>query len=329
MQALIEGDWVNGCAAQFTYHTSIISLTLVMSRLSLLFAAFLAFTGLTALGAPNPEASDRMLAAKKLADGLRYQQGEVTLKGGLAKINVPADFRYLDGSDTDTVLSKIWGNPPSGNRTLGMLVPANIGPADEDGWGVIITYDEDGYVKDDDAAKINYNDLLKQMKAGTAEASKEREKQGYASIELVGWATPPRYDAVEKKMYWAKELRFGDSPEHTLNYNIRILGRRGVLVLNAVGTMDQLPAIEKVAPSILATVNFQDGHRYADFSSKTDKVATYGLAGLVAGGLLAKAGFFKLLIPALLAAKKLVVVAFVAIVAAIKKIFGRKSESGA
>src|SRR5258708_621387 len=96
-----------------------------------------------------------------------------------------------------------------------MLVPANAGPADDGGWGVVITYEENGYVKDDDAAKINYDDLLKKMKADVAEGSKEREKQGYPSIALVGWATPPRYDAVEKKLYWARELEFGDSRDHT------------------------------------------------------------------------------------------------------------------
>jgi hypothetical protein len=36
---------------------------------------------------------------------------------------------------------------------------------------------------------------------------------------------------------------FGSEGDHTLNYNIRILGRRGVLVLNAVSGMKQLDAI--------------------------------------------------------------------------------------
>jgi hypothetical protein len=47
------------------------------------------------------------------------------------------------------------------------------------------------------------------------------------------------------------------------------------------------------------------------------------LIGLIAGGVLAKAGFFKLLIPAILAAKKIVFVAVVAIVAAVKKLFAK------
>lgn len=264
----------------------------------------------------------RLLALKKLADGLHFQQGEINLRGGLAKITVPAGFRYLDAKDSETVLTKIWGNPPGG-RTLGMIFPAEIGPIDPDGWGIIITYEEDGYVKDNDAATMKYDDLLKQMKAGMKEANKEREKQGYDPIELIGWATPPRYDQVAHKLYWAKELRFGDSPENTLNYNIRMLGRRGVLVLNAVAGMKQLAEIEQATPAILGMVDFQEGHRYADFNASTDKVATYGLAALVAGGLLAKGGFFKVLLAGLLAAKKFVIIGVVALFAVIKKVFGK------
>jgi uncharacterized membrane-anchored protein len=270
---------------------------------------------------PAPEA--RLAEAQKLADGLRYKQGEITLRNGLAKINVPAEFRYLDPADAETVLTKIWHNPPTGERTLGMLFPANAGPLDLEGWGVIISYEEDGYVKDDDAAKINYDDLLKQMKKGTSEANKVREEKGYPPIELVGWAAPPRYDQAEHKMYWAKELRVGDDPDSSLNYNIRMLGRRGVLVLNAVATMDQLGAIQTATPSILSMVDFQEGHRYADFNASTDKVATYGLAALVAGGLLAKGGFFKLLIAGIIAGKKFVVIGVIALLAIIKKIYSR------
>jgi len=158
-------------------------------------------------------------------------------------------------------------------------------------------------------------------------------KEGYDAIELVGWASPPRYDSVAKKLYWAKELKFGDSSEHTLNYNLRLLGRRGVLVLNAVANMDQLKLVESATPAILAAVNFQDGHRYADYKDGSDKVATYGLAALVAGGVAAKAGLFKGLLVALLALKKLLVVGVIALVAGVKKFWawlnGRKATTAA
>ena len=76
---------------------------------------------------------------------------------------------------------------------------------------------------------------------------------------------------------------------------------------------------------LLGAVDFQEGHRYADFQPGTDKVATYGLAALVAGGVLAKTGFLKVLIAGLIAGKKFVIIGVIAIVAAIRKFFGGKS----
>jgi len=77
-----------------------------------------------------------------------------------------------------------------------------------------------------------------------------------------------------------------------------MLGRGGVLVLNGVAAMSQLPEIEEATPKILAAIDFNPGHRYADFNPKSDKIAGYGLAALVASTAAAaavKLGFFKAL----------------------------------
>jgi uncharacterized membrane-anchored protein len=274
-----------------------------------------------------PDEAQMPPALKQALADLKYQSGEIPLDGGLATLRLPENLRYLSGKDAETVLVKIWGNPPSEEKVLGMLLPAGKSPATAGTWGVIIQYEESGYVKDDDAAKINYTDLLKKMQDDARKANEAREKNGYPSIELVGWATPPRYDAQAKKLYWAKELKFGGDPDNTLNYNIRILGRRGVLVLNAVASISQLPEIEQTTPAILGAVDFQEGHRYVDFNPATDKVATYGLAALIAGGVLAKTGFFKVIIAAILAGKKFVIIGAAAIFAAVRKLFGRKNEA--
>lgn len=276
-------------------------------------------------GYSQDKPTDRKAELVKLAQGLKYQQGEINLKGGLAKLQVPKEFKFIGSADAETVLVKIWGNPP-GTRTLGMLFPADKSPLDEDSWAVTIEYTEDGYVKDDDANKINYDDLLKKMQKATKEENSERVKQGYPEVELVGWAEPPRYDSTTHKMYWAKDLKFTGGTEDTLNYNIRMLGRRGVLVLNAVAGVTQLGEIEKQTPQILTMVNFNDGNRYADFDPKVDKVATYGIAALVAGGIAAKLGLFKLVWIFILAAKKFIIIAVVAIGAWVKKLMARTKK---
>jgi len=270
---------------------------------------------------------------KQLAAGLKYQQGEIKLKDNLATLQVPANFKYLDAQDARTVLVKLWGNPPAqAQDTLGLLMPADKTPLDTDCWVVTIEYANDGFVKDGDAGKINYDDLLKQMQAGVSKNNKARTDKGYPAIELVDWAAPPHYDAAAHKLYWAKDLKFEGEANDTLNYDIRILGRRGVLVLSAVANLNQLADIQNQMPQILGMVDFSQGNRYADFDPKSDKVAAYGIAALVAGGVAAKLGFFKLIWVFIVAAKKFIIIACVAVAAWFRKIhwkiFKRRSSVG-
>jgi len=296
----------------------------MITRLARTLPLFLGLA-LGAAGAPAPDPAAHLAEVQRLRSQLKPQTGTVTLPGGLATIALAPEFRYLSPADAVTVLSGIWGNP-RGESTLGMIVPAGFDPLRRGTWAVDITFTADGYVKDDDAGSIDYNTLLTQMKAATAAASTERQKQGYPSIELVGWAEPPRYDAASHKMYWAKAIRFGNDPGQTLNYSIRILGRRGVLELNAIAHMQDLPQVKAATPAILKMVNFQEGNRYVDFNPSTDKLATYGLAALVVGGLAAKAGLFKVILVGLLAAKKFVLIAIAAIAAYLRKMKGRFSK---
>lgn len=272
--------------------------------------------------ASAPQSAEQFLAS------LKYQDGQVTLPGGIATLNLPAGFRYLNPADTERVLHDAWGNPP-GNQTLGMIVPANATVLSDEGWGVIITYDKDGHVKDDDAATIDYAGLLKDMQASVNEDNEQRRKEGYRAMTLVGWAEPPAYDKAAHKLYWAKEFSSEGASVHTLNYNIRVLGREGVLVLNAVAGMNQIDSIKREMKQVTAFTDFTPGNRYADFNASTDKVAEYGLAALIAGGVAAKLGFFGKLLAILIAAKKLVILAVAAIGGWLFKLFGRRKEGRA
>jgi uncharacterized membrane-anchored protein len=254
---------------------------------------------------------------------LGYQTGSVTLKNGLATIRLPESFRFIGPEGSRRLLVEAWGNPPAAAEdVLGMLIPTDASPVSDEGWGIVVTFDEDGYVNDSDAAKMDFNKLLKEMQESASESNEERKKQGFDTVRLVGWAEPPSYDRVAHKMYWAKDLQFGSNSEHTLNYNIRILGRRGVLVLNAVASMGQLAAIRSETKNVLNAVEFNEGHRYADFLPGKDKAAAYGLAGLIVGATAAKAGFFKVLWVGILAFKKVILVGAVALLGALKRLFG-------
>ncbi len=276
---------------------------------------------------PQAQAADevapKQITAEEFLQSLKPQSGKITLPGEVATLNLGDKFLYLSPKSTETLLVEGWNNPP-GNETLGMVIPADTNPVGDKGWGVVISYTKDGYIKDSDADEINYDDLLKEMKEQTVEESKEMVSQGYPAVTLVGWAEKPTYDKATHKLYWAKEFSTEGTTTNSLNYNIRVLGRQGVLVLNAVAGMDQIDLIKKEMPSLLKMTDFTATNRYEDFNSKTDRVAEYGLTALVAGGVAAKMGLFAKLFAALLALKKLVIVGVLAVGAFIKKLFTKK-----
>lgn len=294
----------------------------------LLAAVLLCATTLPAIAASTPASAPTtseqpQQTAEQWLATLKPQHGTITLPSGIASLQLNNEFYYLSPADTERLLTEGWGNPP-GFKTLGMIIPTAVNPLADNGWGVIISYKNDGHISDDDAAKIDYAELLEQMKAEDEEDNKERRKQGYAGLTLLGWAEPPSYDQATHKMYWARELKAEDADQTTLNYSIRVLGREGVLELNAVAAMADLQTIKQETPKILASTNFTDGNRYADYDPKTDKLAPYGLAALVAGGIAAKAGLFAKIGVALLAFKKFIVLGLVAIAGFIGKLFKRK-----
>jgi uncharacterized membrane-anchored protein len=276
--------------------------------------------------APAMAAADGATSSEKAAafmQSLHFQQGTINLPGGIATLSLPPSFRYLPPADTERLLVDAWGNPP-GSVTLGMILPADVSPLQQSGWGAIITYDKDGHVKDDDADSIKYDDLLKDMQEGINDSNAERKKQGYQAMTLVGWAERPHYDKAQHKLYWAKELHSEGDQQNGLNYNIRVLGREGVLVLNAIAGRDQLDAIKGEMQKVTAFTNFNPGQRYTDFDSSKDKVAEYGLAALVAGGVAAKLGLFGKLLALLIAFKKILLLGVAAFGSAIYKFFKRE-----
>jgi uncharacterized membrane-anchored protein len=292
---------------------------------TLLTAAALAVVLATAATAQSPSAGS--ITDAEFEARLGYQTGTVSLRDGLATLRLPPTFRFVGIEGSRRLLVDAWGNPPqAADSVLGMLIPASISPLAREGWGIVITYDEDGYVNDDDAGRLDYGKLLKEMQESAAATNEERKDEGFEPVTLIGWAEPPSYDKAAHKLYWAKELQFGTEPEHTLNYSIRVLGRRGVLVLNAVADMNQLPVIREQTKGILSAVNFNDGHRYTDYLPGSDKAAAYGLTGLIVGATAAKAGLFKVLLAGILAFKKAIVVAIVALGAGLKRFLGKAPQ---
>ncbi|TDP01618.1 DUF2167 domain-containing protein [Flavobacterium sp. 245] len=270
----------------------------------------------------NAQADTLAAFYDKIEKSFTYESGKIKLPEGDGTLNVPKGFKFLNGKQTQDVLSNLWGNPED-KTILGSLVPDGKGLTHADSWMFVISYQGDGYVKDDDAGEIDYDDLLKTMKEDVATENAERKKGGYPEVQLIGWASKPYYDNTLKVLHWAKELQFGQDKEHTLNYDLRVLGRKGMYNISAVAGVNQLAEVKASIPGIIQSVEFNDGNKYLDFDADTDTVAAWTIGGLVAGKVLAKVGFFAIV------AKfaKVIVIGIVAAFAAVKKFFfGSKDQ---
>ena len=301
--------------------------------LGVVAAAMLSMSAAAAEPELTPEEKAEVARLITLRDSLKPVRGDIPLAEAKARLNLAKGYYFLGPADARRVLTEGWGNPPStADGVLGLIFPEGKTFLDEDSWGAVVTYEPTDYVEDKDAGSADYDKLLEQMRSSEPDANAERKKAGFGPIHLVGWAQPPTYDAARHDLIWARELQFGATEVHTLNYDVRHLGRHGVLSLNMVATMSLLPTVRTGAQDLARTVEFEPGARYADFK-KGDKTAGYGLAGLVAAGaglaVAQKAGLVGVILLFLKKGIAIFAIAGAAIAGWFRKMFGGKPKTAA
>lgn len=236
---------------------------------------------------PPPTAEQAALIAKfqDIAKALHPQFGDVKLAGANATLHLGKAFYFLPADQARRIIVEAWGNAPdSAEGILGIVFPAGKSFAD-DSWAAVITFDNDGYIPDGDAQDVDYDAMLQAARDSEGEINDHRKGLNLEPIHFVGWAQPPGYDAAHHSLVWAREIRFGDAADHSLNYDLRALGRNGVLSMNIVSTMSHITDVRHAAGQLQNIGTFDAGARYTDFNSATDRQAAYGIGGLVAAGL--------------------------------------------
>jgi uncharacterized membrane-anchored protein len=160
--------------------------------------------------APHGARADQVETdAQQALQSLKFQSGTIALGNNLASLTLTPNFQYLSPDDTKRFLVDVWRNPPDAAAgTLGSIVPAKTDLGGAEGWAIIISYDDSGHVSDDDAAGIDYDQLLKDMQKDTLDHNEDR-KTGLRADRAgrLGGTAPLRSQA--KKLYWAKRLKFG------------------------------------------------------------------------------------------------------------------------
>jgi len=244
-------------------------------------------------------------------------------------LELPDGFLFLEKKEADALMKE------SGNDEDASLLGVAVKP--NSSWLVTISYDAEGYIKDEDGEKLDAAEILQSITKGTEEANKYRTEHGFKPLHVDGWSELPHYERQTHHLIWA--VRGSDADGTSVNYNTRVLGRHGYASLNLIDSPDRLPQSKGEVATLLGVTRFDSGARYEDFDVKRDKVAEYGLATLVAGGAgavalkLAKVGllakFGGKILALLIAAKKALVALFIAAGAWLKKLFGAKKREPA
>jgi uncharacterized membrane-anchored protein len=268
-------------------------------------AAIALATGLSIVCLPAAEATNKST--------VNWVRGPATASlKNTAEIKVPQGYKFANAEDTQRLL-KAAGEPTSGHE-MGMLLP------EEGGWTLFFEFSSDGYVKDDDKDKLDADKMLKSISQGNEYANKKRVAMGNPPLKIVGWEKPPSYDPVSHNLEWA--IRGESEGQSILNYNIRLLGRKGVMEVVLVCDPEKLGATLPTMKDLLAGYVYKSGESYAEYRPG-DKIAKYGLAALVTGGAVAVAAKTGLLAGLLLFFKKgwkLLVLAVVAVLSFFKRL---------
>lgn len=292
----------------------------------------------SALGV-RADASPQASPAPNEEAGMPWRVGPAALAlGHGVSLELPAGYQFLAQPHAGKLMTRL-GNLYNDNL-LGLVVssPSAQG-ADAEDYLITLRYDEEGFVKDDE--KLDGAELLDAIREGEGKYNQERKKAGFPPIHADRWQETPHYDGASHRVIWGLLLSNPESQsDRSINYNTRVLGRKGYVSINLVTDPEKLARYKPAAATILASTSFVSGMRYEDFNEKTDKVAEYGLTGLVLGGVglglakLAKVGllakFGKVIIAALIAGKKAIVALLLAAAAGARKFLGRgkRDESG-
>jgi uncharacterized membrane-anchored protein len=262
---------------------------------------------------PEQESPEQKQFLEKLR-ALNWIKGptRVSVEGN-AKLTIPDQYVFLDTANTAKFLEL--QHNLAGGRDV-MIAPRNLQ------WTAYLEFADEGYVKDNE--KIDAASLLSTLKSNTERANEERKRRGWGTLHVVDWATPPAYNTTTKRLEWATILDSDDG--RAVNFSTKILGRRGFTSLVMVTDPGNLGKAESDLDGVLTGFAYNPGDTYAQWRSG-DKVAEYGLAALIVGGVAAvaaKKGLFSALAGFLAVAWKFIAAAVVGAIAWLRSFFSRR-----
>jgi len=237
----------------------------------------LLFTAIAvSINAQETSEEAEITAFEKELEQMNWQNEGTGDLDGIATIAIPAGYSFIQKKDTRRLM-ELFGNIPTEIEN-GLICPEDLS------WFVVFEFSKEGYVKDDEKDSLDADAILKDLQAGNAAGNKRRQEMGLETLTLVGWAVPPNYNQATNNLEWAIRLQ-GEVGGSTVNYFTKLLGRRGIMNATLVCDPNALESILPDYQQLLTNYSYTSGNTYAEFK-EGDKIAKYGLTGLIAGGAL-------------------------------------------
>ena len=196
--------------------------------------------------------------------------------GDVAEIELGDDYVFLDGEDTREVLEYMGEADP-------LAVGAVASKNESQDWSIIFSYNPIGYVKEDEKESLDSQAILQSIKEANEEANKMRIERGFLPLNVIDWYEEPHYDADSHNLVWTLLCEEADTQIQIVNYNIRLLGRHGVMQVILVSDPATLATTRAYLDDIIAHFSWKRGESYGEWVAG-DKVAEIGLTALIIGG---------------------------------------------
>lgn len=243
----------------------------------------------------------------------------VEVGSNFATLNLSSNHVFLNKEDTVKFQQRL-GNFPT-KKEIGSIYPKDF----DQGWFVVLEYDEVGHISDEDKNDIDADAILKSYTKGTEEQNKKRKPD--EQIHVVGWDVKPFYDTATNTLQWSMKIE-DNQKTPMINYNVQKLTRKGYVSFMLVSDPSRLAQDKKTLnEEIMPKFTLKQGNRYEDFDASKDQLAEYGLSGLILGGLglavAKKAGLLALLLVFL---KKGWILIVVAVGAVFRFIMGKSKK---
>ena len=255
----------------------------IVSRVSIVLLLLLAlsvFAG-AALAQPAEEGTESggeapMSKEEQLYRSIEWQDAGTDAKLGMeAHIKIPDGYVFTGRKGTQTLM-QLYGNLLT-EWEQGYVEPK----AENEGWFVVFEYEDAGHVKDDEKSDLDADTVLAGLKESDGPANEERKSMGLPALNTVGWLVPPYYNEATHNLEWA--LLLESEGQQNVNYNIRMLGREGIMHVTVVTGTEEFEEVRAKIPALLEGFAFNPGRTYAEYK-EGDKLADYGLMAMLGVG---------------------------------------------